>query len=305
MSIFKIVDIDKRYVIFFLEIRLFSIKHSHQLTFPEVKELGISSALSSPRIVVSLTSYPARMNTLYPMLCTVFNQTLKPNAIILWLAEEQFPNKENDLPDDILKLRDFGLTIRWCEDTRSYKKLIPALMEYPNDIIITLDDDTCYARDTIESLYSSYKKYPNDVHAHRCGRVKIVNGRLQNIPTCYLYDKDFHQASYFNRLIGHAGVLYPPHVFFRDIKKKEIFQEILPTHDDVYFWAMLVLNRVKTRVVKGFSESVYSIDGSQSSGLCKINRSKSSGLSIEEAYARIERRYPEILKIMNEEVGGH
>lgn len=303
MNIFKVVDIDKHYVIFFLGIRLFSIEHSHQLTFPEVKESGIASTSSSPGIIVSLTSYPARMNALYPTLCTVFNQTLKPNAIILWLAEEQFPDKEKDLPDNILKLRDFGLTIRWCEDIKSYKKLIPTLMEYPDDIIITMDDDICYARDTIESLYESYKKRPNDVHAHRCGRVRIVNGRLQNTPMCYLYNKDFHQASYFNRLTGHAGVLYPPHVFFNDISKKEIFQEILPTHDDVYFWAMLVLNHVKTRVVKGFSESVYPIDGSQSSGLCKINRTNSSGLSIEEAYARIKQRYPEILEIMQEEAG--
>jgi hypothetical protein len=78
------------------------------------------------------------------------------------------------------------------------------------------------------------------------------------------------------------------------------FMDILPTHDDVWFWAMLVLNGVKTRVVKGFSEPVYSIENSQQYGLCKINnKSSNTGISIDEAYCRIVEKYPKIVKILD------
>ncbi len=41
--------------------------------------------------------------------------------VILYLAEEQFPNKEADLPGKLLKFKENGLTIKWCEDLKSYK----------------------------------------------------------------------------------------------------------------------------------------------------------------------------------------
>ena len=58
-----------------------------------------------------------------------------------------FPQREENLPRDLLKLRSFGLTIDWCENLRSYKKLIPAIEKYPDDIIVTADDDVFYHAD--------------------------------------------------------------------------------------------------------------------------------------------------------------
>jgi hypothetical protein len=72
-------------------------------------------------------------------------QTYKPDKIILWLAKSQFPNKENDLPIKVTELVNYGLSIMWVDkDIKSYKKLIPTLKLYPNDIIITADDDLYY-----------------------------------------------------------------------------------------------------------------------------------------------------------------
>lgn len=287
-----IVDIDQHYVFFLFGVRLFSIKHRHKNVFPKIKSLGVTEQKRKTKIVVSMTSYPARIKSAILALKTLLNQTVKPDIVVLWLAEEQFPNRK--LPADLIELEQYGLTICWCEDIRSYKKLIPSLRRFPDDIIITVDDDICYSHDTVEALYNSYLKHPHDVHANRCGRVKIDNGHLKNIPTCYLYDKNFSDASYLNRLTGHAGVLYPPHAFSPAVFHG--FMNILPTHDDVWFWGMLVLNGVKTRIVKGFSESVYPIEHTQEMGLCRINHNDSTtGISINEAYARIVEKFPDIL----------
>ena len=40
-------------------------------------------------------------STLAASLKTVFDQSLKPDEVVLWLADSQFPGKEADLPEDI------------------------------------------------------------------------------------------------------------------------------------------------------------------------------------------------------------
>lgn len=295
-----VLDIDQHYIFFLFGIRLFSIKHRHTNVFPEIRSSGVTDKKRNVMVVASMTSYPERISFATLALKTVLSQTMKPDIVVLWLAESQFLNKEKDLPRELLELTEYGLTIRWCEDIGSYKKLIPSLKCYPNDIIITLDDDICYAHDTIESLYSSYQNNPTNVHAHRCGKVCIRNDRIINIPTCYLYKEKFNGASFYYRLTGHAGVLYPPNVFTKDVF--DGFYEKLPTHDDVWFWAMLVKNKIKIRQVKGYTESVYPIDGSQIFGLCKKNNSKSKvGMSIDRAYQVIVDHYPDVMQSLLDE----
>ena len=37
------------------------------------------------------------------------------------------------------------------------------MQKYPYDIIITIDDDIIYEKNTVELLYKSYLKYPNEI----------------------------------------------------------------------------------------------------------------------------------------------
>ena len=56
-------------------------------------------------LIVSLTSYPARIDTVNQTIETLLNQSLCPDKVILWLAPEKFPNREADLPQQLLDLR--------------------------------------------------------------------------------------------------------------------------------------------------------------------------------------------------------
>ena len=76
--------------------------------------------------------------TLYSLL----TQRLKPDEVILWLSKEEFPNLEYDVPKKVIEFKQQGLTIKWVEENlKSYKKLVYSLQEYPDDIIVTADDD--------------------------------------------------------------------------------------------------------------------------------------------------------------------
>ena len=91
---------------------------------------------------------------------TILNQTRRPDLTVLYLATEEFPRKEDDLPRELLALRSDRFEIRWTKNIRSYKKLIPALKDFPDDIIVTFDDDLIYPNVLIERLLVGYKEHP-------------------------------------------------------------------------------------------------------------------------------------------------
>ena len=314
---------------------LIRVKHSFKYKCPEVVECGITTPSPHPsptmgereKIIVSLTSFPARINIVVKTIKTLLTQTLKPDAVILWLAPEQFPNGEKDLPQELLNLKQYGLTIDWYKDIRSYKKIIPTLKKYPNAVVITTDDDIYYAPDTVESLYKSYLEHKDEVHAHRCDWLKVVEEDAQTPPptplpqgagehacdaqlqkkvikwekTRELYlDRHRGVASFHNRLTGYGAVLYPPNCFYKDVCDESLIKELIPTHDDIWLWAMATLNGYKTRLVKGYSESINYVENSQQYGLCKINK-KGVGMSLDEAYEIMLKKYPQLLEILENE----
>ena len=104
-------------------------------------------------IIVSLTTYGKRLYDVHLAIESIMEQTMKANRILLWL-DEGYINQR--LPKTLELLKKRGLEIRYCKDLRSYKKLIPALKEFPNDAIITIDDVLIYEFDLLERLIQSY-----------------------------------------------------------------------------------------------------------------------------------------------------
>jgi hypothetical protein len=182
------------------------------------------------------------------------DQTVKPDRLVLWLADEQFPNREKDLTCELLALQAKGLEIRWCEDLRSYKKLIPALKEFPEDIIVTADDDLYYQHDWLESLYNEYLSNPRCVCARRACGIKFKNNVFCVGP--HYANSDF-EPTFLNQATGAGGVLYPPHCLHEDIFNVEQIKTLIPTHDDIYFWIMAVLNGTKVKLVKNKDINFY------------------------------------------------
>ena len=89
---------------------------------------------------------------------SIFNQTYKANKIVLYISKDHFTT--STLPHSLLKQQKRGLEIRFVKDIGPYTKLIPALKEFPNANIITIDDDYMYPFDMIEKLVKAHLLNP-------------------------------------------------------------------------------------------------------------------------------------------------
>lgn len=136
------------------------------------KEVGIRD---DNNVIITLTSYPDRINKLWITIESLLRQTYKPKKIILWLAESQFPEKTKSLPKSLLKLQKRGLTIEFCEDIKSFKKFFYTAKIYNDYIIITADDDVIYPNNLIENLLKTYANNNHCVCCYRAHQIKLNN----------------------------------------------------------------------------------------------------------------------------------
>lgn len=270
-KIFSFKDFDSHYIFNILGLKI-AFKHKCVFAYKEATEYGILREKRQKQLIVSLTSFPARINTAHRAINTLLCQVLKPDRLILWLADSQFPNKENDLPAELLKLKDFGLEIIWCEDLKSYKKLVPALKMFPNDFIITADDDIYYEEDWLKVIYETSLKNPECIVVNRPIRVLPIDNSIIMLSSRKSEGFDLSVPDFNNQMLGGSGCLYPPCCLHDDVFNKEKFTRMLPSNDDVYFWAMAVLKGTKIAVAKGFNGNLYQMDLKESS-LYRINSS--------------------------------
>jgi hypothetical protein len=112
---------------------------------------AINKGCRDRKLIVSLTTYHKRLSTVNLTIETLMHQSVKPNAIILWISSHDLQG--NKLPQKLLRLQRRGLRIEIVsENINSYKKLIYALGQYKACDIITCDDDVFYPYRFIEGL---------------------------------------------------------------------------------------------------------------------------------------------------------
>jgi hypothetical protein len=202
--------------------------------------------LNQRPVVVSFTSYPKRINKVWIVVETLLRQTVKPNAIFLWLSKEQFLTKE-DLPKRLLRLQKRGLRIELRDgDLRSHKKYYYIKKEYPKCDFITVDDDIFYPSTLVENLLKFHLEYPKAIICSYAYRMSYdENSNL-------LPYQMWNRAMRFN--IGHdlffgsgGGTLFPFDSLSDMVTRKDIFSSLTPLADDVWLNAMCRL--VKTPIV--------------------------------------------------------
>lgn len=239
---------------------------------PLVKDDGEACA-KADTVIVSLTSHPARINTLRECIDTLLNQSMRADKVVLWLSRNQFPGQENDLPESMTSIDDPSFEIRWVEgDLKPHKKYFYAMQEFADSVIITVDDDVRYEKCLVERLYESYLLHP---HAVSCSRANLMLFRDDGSLRLYdnwIYDYKAMRDKPTYQLLptGIGGVLYPPHCLGSDAFNKEVIESICLFGDDL--WLKL------HATVKGYPAvliqqpcATRTIDDTQDVGLWRVN----------------------------------
>lgn len=212
------------------------------------RRVGHGAAHGLPhRLVVSLTSYPPRFGGLHLTLQSLLQQTVRPDHLVLWIAHADIGR----IPPKVQALAAQGVEIRACEDTRSYKKLVPAIETFPDASIVTADDDVYYPPDWLATLAAGVDPAEAVVVCHRVNRIlREPDGALRPYDTWPddVQDDAARRPSTDLMPIGVGGVLYPPNSLVPDVTDKTLFQKLAPDNDDLwFFWSA---RRADTRIKK-------------------------------------------------------
>lgn len=196
-------------------------------------------------IVVSLTSFPVRINYVWLTIETIKRQTLRPLKIILYLSKEQFPHQEQDLPQNLLNECDELFEIKFVDDDlRSHKKYYYAFQEYSDKNIVIFDDDLFYESHILEALYKGHRENPQCIISSLA--IMITDGRKYK-------DWEKNKRKNFSSLnliaIGVGGVLYPPRCYAERVFDIDAIKENCYKADDLWLNYMCRLNGTETFLI--------------------------------------------------------
>lgn len=231
------------------------------------KKMGIISIKRKTPIILSLTTFKARINYVHLAIESLLRQKIKPDYIFLWLAKEEFPSM--DIPKKLKKLEKRGLVIKFCaKNIKSYKKLIHTLKENPKANIITVDDDVFYPNWFIEDMIEENKRFPNDVLCYNACNIKIKDNKLESYNK-WKYDRNTNKGMEVFP-IGCSGIFYPSNSINKEVFNNN-YLKICPLADDVWFKAMTLLNNKKCKRIKENNLAFIPILNTQKFSLMKEN----------------------------------
>ena len=215
-------------------------------------------------LIVSLTSYGKRVtnNSVSYTLHSLLTQKVRAERIILWLDEDHF--SDETLPTMLKRIKKFGVEVFYCQDWRSYKKLLPTLMRFPNYDVITADDDLYYSSHYLEDIINTHHKSPEDVvmHGMRVPEMTDDGGfrpykewkTVRNVGTEYTYNH------YLVIPLGGYGAYYPAGIFDSEVLNYSVISQLCPHADDIWFYIMGLRKHTRKILVKGAKSTCYQLD---------------------------------------------
>lgn len=257
--------------------------------FPSTK-MGVMKEKRKQKIIISLTTFPKRIDTVWITVETLLRQSMKPDEIILWLAKEQFVGMQS-LPSQLLEQQKRGLTIRFCDDLRSHKKYYYVMQEYSEDLIILVDDDTFYTKDMVKKLYQMHKHSPKDIV---CMTPAMIYPDLTSPPSKWRkVDADEKiEHSFAAQPYTGQGTLYPPNSISPKAFQKDVIMKICPYADDLWLKFMSLVSNTPVTAIYKFRSIPVTIYETGRSGLWYINAQEGQN----------DRQWEQILEYFQEEV---
>lgn len=151
------------------------------------------------KAIISLTSWKKRINTVSKTLFSLFKQC-KDFHVVLVLSEDEFPKKEQELPEILQTFLENNLfELLWVKpNLKAFKKILFTMDKYRNVPIISADDDCMYKYNYAEELYQHWLKNKNNVVSYRNDNYSGIGctwGCATLYPPYYFKDKGLKYLS--------------------------------------------------------------------------------------------------------------
>lgn len=258
-----------------------------------IRDKFIVSHKKNPDLVVSLTTFPARLSTVWMTIDSIFRQKMQPFKVVLTLSEVDFPGKEKELPQQLLKYERLGLEIIWMRDNLCpHKKYFISFQKYKDKYIVTVDDDIYYRNEMLQKLWTKHLEFPNMVIGNACSAILDANGRERKYQEWSSSEVLENTPSHNYLAIGWAGVLYPPALFSNTLYNIEAINKMCLSTDDLWLKANEIISDIQV-VKNDYICPSPTIVGTRSSALFSSNVLGKN----DNAWDRLKKEYNLILQI--------
>ena len=246
-----------------------ALKADNKSILKEKIKAPLNTDKRKEKVTVSLTSYPARIPYVHVAIKSLMVQTYKPDRIILWLAEEQFPTKE--LPKELTELEKYGLEIIWMHDIYGHKKYFyPVSNQADNEVVITFDDDIIYSKNAIKRLMKKHQKFPNCVV---CERGQVYDKRFEKNPGLWkiISSVGVKKPTYSMNPSPGGGCLIPKGAFHIDAINEEKIRALAYKNDDLWYMFMCAENKTRMVKTRKYHRTFSVVEGSQGEQMATEN----------------------------------
>jgi len=218
-------------------------------------------------VIVSLTSIPSRLPYVDLPVRSVLAGTRVPTRVVLWLNDAL----RDAIPPRLAACLGPHFEIRFVPGTSSHRKLVHSLTAFPDQVIVTCDDDVMYDPHWLAQLWADHLRFPHDVIAHegRCVGY-AADGAL--LPYAAWRWEQRPGVSYPAFLpVGYGGALYPPAALHGDVTDAEQYMALAPTADDLWFKAMALRAGTVSRRTTAPVPRPIPVIGAKGSALARTN----------------------------------
>ena len=208
-------------------------------------------------VVASITSFPARIQTLHLVIESLLRQSFKLDKICVYFVEGEFESQK--LPKPLEKLRKKGVDFCFkTESIRSHGKYFHAMRAFPQALVITFDDDIIYNSRIVETLVKTHISHPNCVVGTRCTRMICDKNRKLKGYLNWCFDWSLADKPDFLCFpTGIGGILYPPKSLAKEAFDVAAIKELCPMADDIWLKMMELLNNVPAIQTKRKFDLIY------------------------------------------------
>jgi hypothetical protein len=226
------------------------------------------SVLGTADVVVSLTTFGTRLDSVAVTIESIAAGTRRPRRLVLWLDDAQaFASR----PAALRRLEGRGLEVILTENYGPHTKYFPAL-DGAIDAglpLVTADDDILYPRWWLAGLLTAAADHPAAVNCYRASVVAVTGGRLapyERWPRC---TDTMTSVARFGT--GVSGVHYPV-IMLEELRRRgTAFVDVCLKADDIWLHWVALRAGIPIRQIAPTARHFPIIPGTQEQSLMADN----------------------------------